>query len=933
MKKFLTVLLVIAVMFTFSFGSAFATGMSQEDFEASYSTTLGDQYFELAWADLVKVTAGSETVNNVTTAATYPIDKTVLNGLKSEAKAVYDYYMIHTATAYVTDASTLANTVLELGGDATNTRTGAFKIAVAAAQFAADKADALATLDTVPTYNYSTEVMSNTDATAAQALTTVGSVVEVAFVDKDYTYKAAAEKLVEYFKGNVEDKDDFDADVTVKAYKDASGAVAGIVSKAVLPLGYATYNTETPAKVTALALTGAYDLKVAYAATSANEKTAADGYTFPAGAIDGKFFDVNNDVNKWSTAAVDASNKTDAASVAAVKAMNAAKYASYVVGKDAAGVAYADKWLKVADALAEAGYGYGAGYDEAHTIAVPNGTVYATAGEKMVELEKYAAKYGAEKNAEGQLVRDAAVVQKYLEKGLAAIAKAGDANAAAKYTEYTGYIYNAKSEVIANVLTFEKDSVKKAVELLIADYEADEVFFDAELAKIKGYAETYLAKVEAADKADAVVTAYEGFLGKIKDVKTADELRKEYTDAMNAETDSAVKGLYTVAANYATYVNTNNGDDADLDTTTLKDRVAEMIGESGVRTTTEIKALKDEAVKVAQGLPTQDAVKAAKKALKAAIEALPAKATIADFAAVQAVSDAIDAYDELTTTSHGLDLSAYNTAITQIVSAYNAQFAQQVTTVSKTDDVAINKIYSDIEAAEEALDDLTATVNVVYMDGLLRTLDGYLKNIKANEKEAVEKAIAAIPLNVTDADKATVENARKLYDAYVAKYTDLEAVYDATTVNFTANTASVASDGYNKGYAADDIAIGVLTAAETTLGLNNDPEENAKAYVQDLKIVARSAKTSKGVKVTIKADVQKLIDEGFTVEYKFYRSTKSNAKFGTAKVTKTTNTYLNTSGKKGTRYYYKAKLVVKNAKGEVVATTPLTQCLYATRVF
>ena len=228
---------------------------------------------------------------------------------------------------------------------------------------------------------------------------------------------------------------------------------------------------------------------------------------------------------------------------------------------------------------------------------------------------------------------------------------------------------------------------------------------------------------------------------------------------------------------------------------------------------------------------------------------------------------------------------------------------------------------------------MTATVNVVYMDGLLRTLDGYLKNIKANEKEAVEKAIAAIPLNVTDADKATVENARKLYDAYVAKYTDLEAVYDATTVNFTANTASVASDGYNKGYAADDIAIGVLTAAETTLGLNNDPEENAKAYVQDLKIVARSAKTSKGVKVTIKADVQKLIDEGFTVEYKFYRSTKSNAKFGTAKVTKTTNTYLNTSGKKGTRYYYKAKLVVKNAKGEVVATTPLTQCLYATRVF
>ena len=110
-------------------------------------------------------------------------------------------------------------------------------------------------------------------------------------------------------------------------------------------------------------------------------------------------------------------------------------------------------------------------------------------------------------------------------------------------------------------------------------------------------------------------------------------------------------------------------------------------------------------------------------------------------------------------------------------------------------------------------------------------------------------------------------------------------------------------------------------------------ESEAKAYVQDLKIKARSVKTSKGVKVTINADVQSLLDGGFTVEYKFYRSTKSNKNFGTAKIVKTENTYLNTSGTKGTKYYYKAKLVVKNAKGEVVATTPLTQCLYASRTF
>ena len=149
-----------------------------------------------------------------------------------------------------------------------------------------------------------------------------------------------------------------------------------------------------------------------------------------------------------------------------------------------------------------------------------------------------------------------------------------------------------------------------------------------------------------------------------------------------------------------------------------------------------------------------------------------------------------------------------------------------------------------------------------------------------------------------------------MFDAFVAEYTDAETGYDA---------AAHVSNAYRLEY-AEKLATEVA-------------EENAKAYVQDLKVAARSAKTSKGVKVTINADVQQLLDDGFTVEYKFYRSTKSNKNFGTAKVTKTENTYLNTAGKKGTKYYYKAKLVVKNAEGQVVATTPLTQCLYATRTF
>ena len=106
-------------------------------------------------------------------------------------------------------------------------------------------------------------------------------------------------------------------------------------------------------------------------------------------------------------------------------------------------------------------------------------------------------------------------------------------------------------------------------------------------------------------------------------------------------------------------------------------------------------------------------------------------------------------------------------------------------------------------------------------------------------------------------------------------------------------------------------------------------EAEAKAYVQDLSIAVRTAKVGKKVKVTVNADVQKLVDNGFTVEYKFYKSTKKSSGYKNT-VNKTANTYTNTNPVKG-KNYYKVKLVVKNADGTVVATTPLTQCKYGVR--
>ena len=872
MKKLLTVLLVIAVMFTFSFGSAFA----MED----YTSSISDGYFETLWANYVKVTDNSG--GDVVAIEGYDVDKAVVAGFKAEAKTAYDDYMDNVASNYV---STDAEFATAMGYDRDKAK--AFRLAVAKAQYDADKTDALTKLGTVPTYNYSTKVMSDAAATKAQTATSN----EVKFEDKDYTYQKAAEKLVEHFKGLVEDTDDFNADVSVAAYKKAAEDVADVLATALVPVCIENTVTTADGTVTKIVSTGAYDLKVAYTTLS---NGAVDDET-PA-----KDYVTSDATNDWSSKAVDADEKTDDAKIAAVKAMLAADYAKFVVDNPN-NTEYADKWLKVANVLAENKVAY-------ENIAKADKALktYEYKAEKMADLEDFAAKYGAEKDANGQLVRDAAKVQKALEDGLFAIAKAGTSSEVgtptgatekaavnAAYNAATAKILAAKTKAAEERLAFVKESAKKAMELTVSDAVADETYYEAELNDVKKYVETYTAKVEAADDEAEVKDAYNEFTTKLNGVKTAKALKAEYTGVMVEGNSSAVNTVYSAAASYVNYFNGDSSKDAGemLDASTLKDKVADMIGKSGVRTQKEIKALKDEGVKIAQALPTVDAVKAAKKAVKAAIDALPTKATIADLAAVQAASDALAAYNDLTTTGDVV-VTAYHSAITNIVNAYNSQFAQQVAKVSETDEAAIKAALADIDAALDVLKKLeNADYSDAYMKGLKTKLNGYLDKIRATEKKAVEEAIKAIPLNVTEADKATVEKARNLYDAYVAKYNDLEHLYD--------HEGCTKDEHYTCGYAAGDINIDELTAAETVLGLNAvDPAE----LVKGLKITAKS--TAKKGSITVKWSVVGEADiDGFEV----WKSKKHSNGYKKA-FTTTKKTYKNSKGlKKGTRYYYKVR--------------------------
>ena len=68
---------------------------------------------------------------------------------------------------------------------------------------------------------------------------------------------------------------------------------------------------------------------------------------------------------------------------------------------------------------------------------------------------------------------------------------------------------------------------------------------------------------------------------------------------------------------------------------------------------------------------------------------------------------------------------------------------------------------------------------------------------------------------------------------------------------------------------------------------------------------------------------------GDTVKYKYYRSVKKSSKY-TALKTKALNSYVNTKGKKGTKYYYKAMVLVYDGK-TLIAQTELKQCRYGVR--
>ena len=169
------------------------------------------------------------------------------------------------------------------------------------------------------------------------------------------------------------------------------------------------------------------------------------------------------------------------------------------------------------------------------------------------------------------------------------------------------------------------------------------------------------------------------------------------------------------------------------------------------------------------------------------------------------------------------------------------------------------------------------------------------------------------------------------------------------TLNGTKATITV-----EEGYEITDVLVNGVSLGKVTevTGLKTgDKVEiktaavfNIESYVKNLKLVARSSNTAnKNVRVKVASvtdqngnpvDLSELKDKGYTVKYKFYRSEKKSSEYG-ERLEKDidNNSYLNNIGDKGTKYFYRVKVMVYDANGKLAAQTELNQCKYASRTW
>ena len=417
----------------------------------------------------------------------------------------------------------------------------------------------------------------------------------------------------------------------------------------------------------------------------------------------------------------------------------------------------------------------------------------------------------------------------------------------------------------------------------------DDKTAEADLVYLK---ETYASGAQGQDKWEKIATKT---IKDLKDAQSYDEIKTimakaaedlgkllkadDKADVEKARTD--YKGaLLNYKALKLSLVDTNVYPEATLEAARAQ---GEELIDKAV-TVDAVKAAYEEAKALIDNVKTKDELKAAKEALEKQISELPytAKLTVADKAAVKAAYDAYHAFTKMA----GADVQGITSSVTLLQQKYD-----------KVNELVAEEIDAKAKAINKKLDDLTGSdADIAAKVALKAEAEAVLAEAKAltDEIEAVNE----------DHDKflkdVTMNEVEKLdeVDFSLAVATDASRkLTKAGKEGATFEEMKEALDAYNaltdkQKYQLDAKALPLIKVLEQKLGMT----------VKSLKITAKS--TAKKGSITVKWTVKGEADiDGFEV----WKSTKHSKGYKKA-FTTTKKTYKNSKGlKKGSRYYYKVR--------------------------
>ena len=153
-------------------------------------------------------------------------------------------------------------------------------------------------------------------------------------------------------------------------------------------------------------------------------------------------------------------------------------------------------------------------------------------------------------------------------------------------------------------------------------------------------------------------------------------------------------------------------------------------------------------------------------------------------------------------------------------------------------------------------------------------------------------------------------------------------------VDVTLNGVSQGKVTEIRGLKTGDKLVVITKKQETLEQQEQKRDKQVKQTFDALKLKARSKKLKNGnIRISFAgqfAEFEALAKQGYTIKYRFYRSTKKSSGYKRMFLSEQP-IYINTHGKRGTMYYYKAIALAYNKDGKLIAKTELKQCRYAKR--